>query len=102
MTSRASRYGTYDVLAKWHTADWDDPTRAVVRRRLEGVPPMRFFTATEARTLAAAADQIVPQSDRSAKDKVPIVAWIDEKLFHDRRDGYRYEGLPPLRDAWRL
>ena len=27
--------------------------------------------------------------------------WIDEKLYEDKRDGYRYEELPPQREAWR-
>ena len=94
------RYPAHDVLAKWATTDWDDQTRDAIRRRLEHVPPVRFFTDSEAHTLEAIADRIVPQPDRPVK--VPIVPWIDEKLYEDRRDGYRYEGLPPQRDAWRL
>lgn len=97
-----TRYPGFDVLDKWSSPDWDDPTREVVRRRLEEVPPVRFFTDSEARTLAAVADRIVPQPDRPADERVPIVPWIDEKLFEDRRDGYRYEELPPQREAWRL
>ncbi|MDQ3949761.1 MAG: gluconate 2-dehydrogenase subunit 3 family protein [Gemmatimonadota bacterium] len=100
MTSRRSRYPDYDVLDKWESADWDDQTRAVVRRRLEQVPPVRFLTPEEARLLQAVCDRILPGPDRGPR--VPIVPWIDEKLFHDRRDGYRYEEVPPLREAWRL
>ena len=33
---------------------------------------------------------------------MPIAPWIDEKLYEDQRDGYRYEELPPQREAWRL
>jgi hypothetical protein len=97
-----TRYPGYNVLDKWSSPDWDDQTRRVIRRRLEEVPPVRFFTAHEARTLAAVADRIVPQPDREGPEKVPIVPWIDEKLYRDRRDGYRYEELPPQREAWRL
>ncbi len=32
---------------------------------------------------------------------VPIVPFIDEKLHKNRGDGYRYEGMPPMREAWR-
>jgi hypothetical protein len=71
-----------------------------VRRRLENVPPIRFFTPEEARLLEAVCNRVVPGSESG--DRVPIVRWIDEKLFHDWRDGYRYEGMPPLREAWRL
>jgi hypothetical protein len=97
-----TRYPNYNVLDKWSSPDWDDQTREVVRRRLEEVPPIRFFTGEEARTLAAVAERIIPQPDRSDHEKVPVVPWIDEKLYEDRRDGYRYEELPPQREAWRL
>jgi hypothetical protein len=100
MTSPRSRYPDYDVLDKWDSEDWDDQTREVVRRRLEEVPPLRFFTSEEARLLEAICDRIVPGSGRG--HRVPIVPWIDEKLHHDRRDGYRYEEVPPPREAWRL
>lgn len=86
----------------WDPQDWDEPTREVVRRRLEEVPPVRFFTPDEERMLEAVADRIMPQGDRDAGQRIPIVPWIDDKLFHDRRDGYRYEELPPQREAWRL
>ncbi len=33
---------------------------------------------------------------------MPIVPFIDEKLHENQGDGYRYESLPPQRDAWRI
>ena len=97
-----TRYPGYNVLDRWSSPDWDDQTRRVVRRRLEEVPPVRFFDGHEARTLAAVAERVVPQPDRDDAEKIPVVPWIDEKLYEDRRDGYRYEELPPQREAWRL
>lgn len=97
-----TRYPNYNVLDKWSSPDWDDQTREVVRKRLEEIPPIRFFTHEEARTLTAVADRIIPQPDRAEAERVPIVPWIDEKLYEDKRDGYRYEEMPPQRDAWRL
>jgi Gluconate 2-dehydrogenase subunit 3 len=97
-----SRYPGYNVLDKWSSPDWDDQTRAVVRKRLEQIPPIRFFTDQEVRTLNAIAERILPQADLLARQKVPIVPWIDEKLYEDKRNGYRYEELPPQREAWRL
>ncbi len=94
-------YPGYDVLSKWDSPDWDDSTRAVVRRRLEEVPPVRFLAEEEARLLDAVVERLIPQPERVVAGRVPIVPWIDEKLHHDRRDGYRYEDLPPLREAWR-
>jgi hypothetical protein len=97
-----SRYPGFNVLDKWSSPDWDDQTRAVIRQRLEDVPTIRFFTEQEVRTLTAVAERILPQPDRLETEKVPIVPWIDEKLYEDRRNGYRYEELPPQREAWRL
>lgn len=97
-----SRYAGWDVLAKWSTPDWDEQTREVVRQRLADRPPLRFLTAAEARTLASAVRRIIPQPDRAGGAEVPIVPSIDAKLADDLRDGYRYEGVPPLRDAWRF
>lgn len=97
-----SRFPHYRVLAKWFSPDWDDQTRELVRRRLEEVPPIRFFNAQEMLTLEAVVERILPQPDRAAGEKVPIAPWIDEKLYLDRRDGYRYDNMPPQREAWRL
>ena len=97
-----TRYPHYDVLDKWSSPDWDEQTREVVRKRLEDIPQIRFFTDEEARLLAAIAERIVPQPERSEAEKIPIVPWIDEKLYEDKRDGYRYEEMPPQREAWRL
>ncbi len=97
-----THYAGYDVLAGWLGPDWDAQTRAVVRQRVEDVPSIRFLTAEEARLLEAIVHRLVPQPERVAGERVPIVPWIDEKLHHDLRDGYRYEELPPLRETWRL
>ena len=61
-----SRYPNYNVLDKWSSPDWDDQTRDVVRQRLEEIPPIRFFTDEEARLLAAIAELIVPQPERTS------------------------------------
>ena len=93
-----TRYPDYDVLDKWSSPDWDDQTREVVRGRLEEVPEICFFTEAEARTLAAVAERIVPQPDRDEAGKIPIVPWIDEKLYEDSRDGYRYMSISKVHD----
>jgi hypothetical protein len=98
----STRYPDYNVLDKWSSPDWDDHTREVVRKRLEEIPPIRFFTDEESQILNAVAQRIIPQPDRCDAEKIPVVAWIDEKLYEDKRDGYRYEEMPPQREAWRL
>lgn len=95
-----NRFPGYDVLDKWHSPSWNDQTRAVVARRLNDVPVRRFFTESEWQLLQAVCDCLIPQPDRPDM-AVPIVPFIDEKLFLNRGDGYRYAELPPLREAWR-
>ena len=51
--------------------------------------------------LQAICQRLIPQPDRPA-DPVPIVPFIDEQLHQNQGDGYRYESLPPQRDAWRI
>jgi Gluconate 2-dehydrogenase subunit 3 len=96
-----SPYPDYDVLDKWSSLDWDDQTREAVKRRLFNVPEIRFFAESEKRTLEAVVERIVPQPERRQDQRIPIVPWIDEKLHEDRRDGYRYDGMPAQREAWR-
>jgi hypothetical protein len=100
MTPLRTPYVDYDVLAKWDTPSWDDQTRAVIRKRLTELPQRRYLSESEWETLEAICACVVPQPDRL--HPIPIVPWIDEKLDHDRRDGFRYEDMPPLREAWRL
>lgn len=81
---------------------WDDATRRAIVTRVEQTPPIRFFNATEAALLAAVADRVLPQDDRDEAHRIPIVNGIDEKLFEQRGDGYRFEGMPPDGEAHRL
>lgn len=97
-----SHYPDFNVLDKWSSPDFDDQTREVIRKRLEAIPSIRFFNDHEAQTLSAISECIIPQPDRNESGKVPIVPWIDEILYEDTREGYRYEDLPTQRDAWRL
>jgi hypothetical protein len=99
MTSFRTPYAGYDVLNKWDSPSWDEQTRAVIERRLRDVPPRRFFSETEWQLLEAVCARLLPQPERPRP--VPIVPWIDDKLHHNRLDGFRYEDMPPLRDAWR-
>lgn len=96
-------YPRFDVAAqdKW-ALDWDDKTRRLVRDRVENVPPYRFFSAEEAALLDAVCACLLPQDDRPAEARVPIAPWIDERLQRGAGDGYRYENMPPDREAYRV
>lgn len=81
---------------------WDAKTREVILDRVNNVPGIRFFNAEQARLLEVVCDRILPQDDRDEAHKIPIVPQIDKKLFENIRDGYRYEAMPPDREAFVL
>jgi hypothetical protein len=91
------RYPDFNVLEQ--AGHWDERTRAVVLQRVERVPPRRFFSAAEAATLTTFCDDVLAQD---SDPRVPVLAFIDEKLAAGRLDGYQYVDMPDDRDTWRL
>ena len=81
---------------------WDAKTREVILDRVENVPPIRFFSAGEQALMEAVCRHIVPQDDRDAAHTIPILPQIDKRLYEDTHDGYRFEDMPPDREAYRL
>jgi hypothetical protein len=92
-------YPGYDVMRKADGPSWNDVTREVVEDRLQIADQPRFFTAAEWETLGAVCERIVPQP--AEHKPVPLPAYVDEKMFIGRTDGYRYPGMPPQGEAWR-
>lgn len=83
-------------------AFWDEATRRVVLDRVERVPPIRFFSPEEARLMEAVCARLLPQDDRDAAHRIPLVPRIDERLHAGRIDGYRYDDMPPDGEAYHL
>ncbi|HEX4751039.1 MAG TPA: gluconate 2-dehydrogenase subunit 3 family protein, partial [Bryobacteraceae bacterium] len=81
---------------------WDAATRETVEKRVYHIPQIRFFTADELILFQAVVDRILPQDDRLPEFRIPIANYIDERLFENRIDGYRYESMPDDRDAHKL
>ncbi|MGA2409651.1 MAG: gluconate 2-dehydrogenase subunit 3 family protein [Candidatus Binataceae bacterium] len=81
---------------------WDAKTREVVLSRVHEIPSVRFFASDESKLLQTICDHIIPQHDRDAAHKIPIVPWIDKRLYENRHDGYRFADMPPDREAFRL
>jgi Gluconate 2-dehydrogenase subunit 3 len=93
---RHGRYPDYDVLSQ---ADhWDEVTRRLVLDRVERVPELRFFDEREAATLTVLCDLLLAQDE---DPRVPVLAYVDEKLHEGTGDGYRYFDLPPDGETWR-
>jgi hypothetical protein len=91
-------YPGWNVMTQ--QAFWDQATRDVVEQRLATPAPIRFFTPLEAVTLAAVLDRVLPQDDRQAEQRIPLLSVLDERLFTNRIDGYRYEDMPGDQKAY--
>ena len=81
---------------------WDAATRKVIEERVSKQKPIRFFTLDEARTMHAVVDRLLPQEDRTDERRIPILPSIDERLFQNRLDGYRFEDMPPDQEAYKI
>jgi hypothetical protein len=90
------RYPDFNVLDE--AEHWDEATRRVVFDRVENVPPIRFFTHAEARTLGVFCDLVLAQD---AEPKIPVLERVDSKLFEGKLDGFRYADMPDDRETWR-
>ena len=81
---------------------WDEATRNVVTSRTTDVPPVRFFSEKEAELINAVIARIIPQDDRTPEKHIPILPVVDDRLYKNELPGYRYEDMPPDREAYRL
>ncbi|MGZ4165466.1 MAG: gluconate 2-dehydrogenase subunit 3 family protein [Solirubrobacteraceae bacterium] len=91
------RYPDYDVLEQ--RGHWDSVTREMVLGRVQDVPPIRFFTAAEAATLAALCNVLTAQD---SEPRIPLINFIDEKYDKGDLDGFQFDDMPDDREAWRL
>ena len=93
-------YPGYSTLDQQKT--WDAATHGTVVERVEKVPPIRFFDGAQAELLETIIDRLIPQDDRSHDRTIPILPLIDERLYKNAINGFRYEDMPPDREAYRL
>lgn len=93
-------YPGYSTLAQ--QAFWDAKTRSVILHRVNDTPTIRFFNVHQEAVMKAVCDRIIPQDDRDPAYRIPIVNYIDERLYENQIDGYRYENMPSDRDAYQL
>ncbi len=93
------RFPGYNVLAKRYTLSWNEPTRRAIDKRLAVPAGPRFFDENEWKTLVALCDRILPQPKN--RSPVPLAAYVDEKMFANESEGYRFAEMPPQREAWK-
>jgi len=90
------RYPDYDVLAE--AKHWDEVTRALVLDRVYTPPQIRFFDGRERETLKPLCDHLTAQD---AEPRIPVLTYVDEKLYENRGDGYQYFDMPSDQETWR-
>ena len=90
-------YSTLDQQKSWEGA-----TRTLVRERVEKTPHIRFFSQQEVALLGAVIDRVMPQDDRTEGRTVPILPVLDERLYKNSLNGFRYEDMPPDQAAYKL
>jgi Gluconate 2-dehydrogenase subunit 3 len=91
------RYPDWDVLSQQR--HWDEVTRRVVLDRVESVPTISWFDEGEAATLRAFCDVVTAQD---AEPRIPVLAYVDEKLAAGERDGWQYHDLPDDGELWKV
>ncbi|GAB3546649.1 gluconate 2-dehydrogenase subunit 3 family protein [Spirosoma fluminis] len=60
----------------------------------------QFFSADEFALLQAICNRLIPQQDRPVC--IDLAGGIDERLTQNESNGWRYDTMPPDRDAYRL
>lgn len=96
-------YPSGTVRALLSTEHVSAATRAAVQGRLDApatYAPQLLAPETYA-LLEAVAARLLPQPDRPDQP-IPLAPAIDQRLAAGRADGWRYDTLPPDREAFRL
>ena len=94
------RYPDYDV-PRAAPAHWDElDARGSCSTGSSNVPPIALLHARrggDARRVLRRRD-----SPRTREPRIPVLAFVDEKLAAGELDGYRYADMPDDRETWRL
>jgi hypothetical protein len=99
-TQQPGYYPGYSTMSQ--RPYWDATTRALVEDRVYNIPPIRFFNEEEVLTITAVMDRVIPQDDRTPDRRIKVVNYLDERLYNNQTDGYRFEDMPDDREAYRL
>ncbi|GAB3582514.1 gluconate 2-dehydrogenase subunit 3 family protein [Hymenobacter daeguensis] len=91
------------VRALLATPHVSEATRAALQARLDAPAAYspQFLAPETFALLVAVAARLFPQPDRPDAP-IPLAPAVDQRLAEGRADGWRYDALPPDREAWRL
>jgi hypothetical protein len=99
-TPQPGYYPGFSTMAQ--KAFWDQATRKLITERVEHPPCIRYFTASQANFWRTVFDHLIPQHDRRADRRIPIVEFTDDRLYRNQTIGFRYENMPHDREAYGL
>jgi gluconate 2-dehydrogenase gamma chain len=96
-------YPSGTVRALLDTPHVSEATRAAVQARLDAPAAYapQFLAPETYALLEAVAARLFPQPDRP-QQPIPLAPAVDQRLAEGRADGWRYDALPPDREAYRL
>ena len=81
---------------------WDAATRKVVVGRVDSPPSVEYFDQETANFWTHVFEHLIPQDDRTAERRIPIVNVLDRRLHRNQTAGYRFSDMPSDRVAYRL
>ena len=98
----APSYPAGTVRALLATEHVSAATRAALQARLDAPANYQpqFFAPETFALLVAVAARLLPQPEREIP--IPLAPALDQRLAEGRADGWRYDALPPDREAFRL
>lgn len=87
------------------TSHVSEATRAALSQRLiennqAATYEPQFFAPETYRLFVAVAARLFPQPERPVP--IPLIMAVDKRLAEGQSDGWRYDALPPDREAYRL
>ncbi|MDQ2794066.1 MAG: gluconate 2-dehydrogenase subunit 3 family protein [Bacteroidota bacterium] len=96
-------YPTGTVRALLDTPHVSETTRAALQARLDAPAAYapQFLAPETYALLEAVAARLFPQPDR-ADQPIALAPAVDQRLAEGRADGWRYDALPPDREAYRM
>ena len=99
----SSHYPSGTVRALLRTEHVSDATRTALQHRLDAPATYepQFLAPETYALLEAVAGCLFPQPDRPERP-IPLAPAVDQRLAEGRADGWRYDALPPDREALRL
>ncbi|MBF9239084.1 gluconate 2-dehydrogenase subunit 3 family protein [Hymenobacter sp. BT683] len=96
-------YPSGSVRALLATEHVSEATRAALQNRLDAPAAYepQFLAPETFALLEAVAGRLFPQPDRPERP-IPLAPAVDQRLAEGRADGWRYDALPPDREALRM